>query len=190
MHQIVSAAEPVSEIRTSRATANRWRHFEHLADPPVGYVALGDAAACFNPMNGQGISTACYGAKTLVETITDLDGDIEKVSQAFPGRLAQRMEFPWQVALGFDFQFTTTSGERPPVTPETKEQARYMKALGELITADADAAEALFLWTQTFDPGQIRRPEIVAKVEAWVADGRRPEYTDPAIPPPNPDLAS
>lgn len=58
-HQIVSQAEPVSEIRTSRATANRWRHFERLTDQPTGFVALGDTAACFNPMNGQGISTAC-----------------------------------------------------------------------------------------------------------------------------------
>jgi len=190
MHQIVSAAEPVSEIRTSRATANRWRHFEAIVDPPVGYVALGDAAACFNPMNGQGISTACYGARTLVETLTDFDGDLERVSRVFPTRLAQRMEFPWQVALGFDFQFPATAGERPPVTPESEEQAHYVKALGELITADVDAAEALFLWTQTFDPEQIRRPEIVAKVEAWVAEGRRPEYTDPASPPPNPDRAA
>src|SRR4029077_11389720 len=91
MSQIVSAAETVSAIRTSRATANRWRHFEDIAEPPIGYVALGDAAASFNPMNGQGISTACYGAKTLVETITELDSDLERVSRVFPTRLAQRM---------------------------------------------------------------------------------------------------
>ncbi len=183
-HQMVSRAEPVSEIRTSRATANRWRHFEDLNEIPVGYVALGDAASCFNPMNGQGISTACYGAVTLADTLADVDFNLQKLNPEFQQRLAERMKFPWGIAVGFDFQFPATVGERPQPTTEATANAAYMKALGELATADLDAAEALFLWTHTFDPGQVRRPEIVAKVEAWIAEGRRPPYADPTQPPP------
>ena len=185
-HQVVSRAEPVSEIRTSRATANRWRHFEDLIEPPAGLVALGDSASCFNPMNGQGISTACYGAKTLGETLTDLDGDLSKLSREFQQRLARRMDFPWRTALNYDFQFSATVGKQPDPAPEAAANAAYMKALGELATADPEAAEALFLSTQTFDPSQLRQPAIVAKVEAWGAGGHRPPYTDPAQPPPDP----
>lgn len=98
------------------------------------------------------------------------------------------MQFPWRTALNFDFQFSETSGERPAATPESIADAKYMRALGQAATADVDVAEALFLSTQTFDPGQVRRPEIVARVEEWMASGRTPPYTDPAVPPPNPDL--
>lgn len=187
--EMVSHAEPVTEIRTSRATANRWRHFERLAEPPIGYVALGDAAACFNPMNGQGISTACLGAKTLDETLTNTDDDLIALVPEFQRRLAERMRFPWTIAIGSDFQYPMTVGDRPEPTQESTTGARYMQSLAELATADVQAAEALFLMTHTFDPGQIYRPEIVRKVEAWVAEGRRPPHLDPTEPPSLPEAA-
>ena len=105
--------------------------------------------------------------------MADVDFSLEKLNPEFQQRLAERMKFPWSIAVGFDFQFPATVGERPQPSPDATANAAYMKALGELGTADVEAAEALFLWTHTFDQGQVRRPEIVAKVEAWIAEGRR-----------------
>jgi 2-polyprenyl-6-methoxyphenol hydroxylase-like FAD-dependent oxidoreductase len=53
MHYVVSRSEAVSGISTSRSTANRWRHYELLAEPARGFVALGDAMASFNPIFGK-----------------------------------------------------------------------------------------------------------------------------------------
>jgi len=183
IHQVVSRSEPVSEIRTSRSTGNRWRHFEKLGEIPGGFVVLGDAAAAFNPMAGQGISTACVAAVTLGETLTDVDGDLNCLPGAFQVRLADRMTFPWQTAVGFDLRFPEPEGERPEPTPEAAKMAGYMANLAQLATVDYGAAEAILLSTQTFDRSPLREPGLVARVEAWVASGRRPPHADPTRPP-------
>jgi flavin-dependent dehydrogenase len=185
--QMVLRSEPMSAIRTSRATANRWRHFEDLADPPVGYVAVGDAASTFNPMNGQGISTACLGVRTLEHTLLNVDFDLEKLTPEFQARLAERMQYPWRQAIGFDFEFAATVGDRPTESPSAAKQAAYRTAIGELSTVDVDVAAAAALSGHLFDPSLVRTPEIVEKVTAWISEGRTSPYTDPTVPPPGPD---
>ncbi len=181
--QIYSQSEKLSEIRTSRATANRWRRYESLAEPPAGFVAIGDAALAANPMFGQGISSACLGAVTLGQTLTDLSGNVDGMPKEFFARQAARLQFPWQLAIGYDLQFPETVGERSKPTPETLERARYMAALAQLATEDRAVNEALLLAPQMYDPTLLFAPEIRAKVEAWIADGRTPRFTDPSTPP-------
>ena len=184
MHEVVSKSESASEIRTSRATANRWRHYERIADPPPGFVALGDASMTANPMFGQGISTACLGAVTLGDTIGDLEGDLRTLPKKFQGTLAERIQFPWQLAVGFDFQFPETVGERPALTPEAKEAGQYLRVLGQIATEDREVNEAMLLSTQMYDRSRLFEPDFQAKAKAWVAEGRAPRYTDPKSPPP------
>ncbi len=170
MHTVVSRSEAVTEIRTSRSTANRWRHYENLVDPPAGFVAVGDAASTFNPMNGQGISTACLGAVTLGETLVHVDGDLRRLPLAFQSRLAERMVFPWRTAVNFDFQFPETVGERPAPTAAAVGAAEYLGALQQIARTDPDVQEAFLLATQTFDPDLLTTAAFVAKVEAWAAE--------------------
>ena len=138
-------------------------------------------------MNGQGISTACLGVATLDETLREVDLDFEKLTPEFPGRLAERMQYPWRQALGYDFEFDATVGDRPAPTPDSAQQAAFRQALGELSTVDLEVAEAAALSGHRFDPGLVRTPEIMAKVADWIAEGRRSPYTDPTVPPPGPD---
>ncbi|WP_261566563.1 NAD(P)/FAD-dependent oxidoreductase [Frankia gtarii] len=183
MHTIVSQSEKVNAIRTSRSTANRWRHYEKLADPPVGFVAVGDAALAANPMYGQGISTACLGAVTLGQTIVDADGDLAKVPRDFFARQATNNVFPWELAIGYDLRFPDTVGQRPTPTPELLERGRYLDTLSQVATEDLEVSEALLLSTHIYDRSRLFEPDFVAKVEAWRAAGRRPRFTDPTRPP-------
>ncbi|WP_432190247.1 FAD-dependent monooxygenase [Streptomyces sp. Tue6028] len=62
--QLISAAEPISGVSLSRSTRNRRRDF-HKAAMPEGVVVLGDAAATYNPVYGQGMSVAALSAQAL-----------------------------------------------------------------------------------------------------------------------------
>jgi 2-polyprenyl-6-methoxyphenol hydroxylase-like FAD-dependent oxidoreductase len=183
MHAVVARSEKVSEIRTSRSTANRWRHYEKLADPPGGFVSVGDAVTATNPMYGQGISTACRSAVTLGQTIVDADGDLDKVPREFYTRQAARNVFPWELATGYDFSFPKTVGERPTLTPEFIERGRYLSTLSQIATEDLEVNEALLLSTHLYDRSRLFQPDFKAKVEAWQAAGRQPRFTDPESPP-------
>lgn len=55
---MLANAEPVTPIRGYHGTANRLWHYERMARWPERFVVLGDAVCAFNPVYGQGISTA------------------------------------------------------------------------------------------------------------------------------------
>ncbi len=178
--EVLEKAEVITDIQTSRSTANRWRHFERIAEPPAGFVAVGDAFACFNPMNGQGTSTACMGAVLLGETLVDVDGDMDRLPAEFHSRLAVRSEFPWQVAIGYDFQFPETSGDRSLVSAEMTELNKWLAVCRRASFSDLEIFEAVSLVPQTFDPSLVYQPHIVEKVEAWRA--AQPEGSEPDVP--------
>ncbi len=175
LHHVVSRSEAVSEIRTSRSTANRWRHYERIAEPPSGFVVVGDAASTFNPMNGQGISSACFGATILGASIGEVDGDLARLPNHFQSQLAERLVFPWETAVNFDFQFPATVGERPVQTPELAAKTQYLAdlqqvAVQHVMQGDFEIQIAIQMANQIFDRSRLFEPDYVAKVDAWRAE--------------------
>jgi 2-polyprenyl-6-methoxyphenol hydroxylase-like FAD-dependent oxidoreductase len=179
LHQVVARSEKVSEISTSRSTANRWRHYERQPSPPAGFVALGDAYGTFNPVLGQGVTCACIGSVLLGEAIGQVGGDLNRLPAVFHPALAARLGYPWQTAVGFDLRFPETVGEGPDPSSEAIEFGRYMNVIAQLSTADVQVLETMLLANQTFDPSVLRDPWLVAKAKAWVDDGRTPANLDP-----------
>lgn len=107
---------------------------------------------------------ACLAAVVLGDTLKDLDGEMNLLPREFQGRLAERMKFPWETALTFDFQFPGTIGERPELTPEAEKEARYVATLRQL-AGDPEVIEALLLSSGTFDKSRLHAPALAAKVE-------------------------
>jgi 2-polyprenyl-6-methoxyphenol hydroxylase-like FAD-dependent oxidoreductase len=183
LHEVVARSEIVSGISTSRSTANRWRHYDRLESPPGGFAVVGDALGSFNPIFGQGITSASLGAVMLGGSLTHVDGDLDQVFRDFQPKLAARLGYPWQTAVGFDLRFPETVGERPVPSAQQAEMGKYMDVIGQIATTDVEVLEALLTANQTFDPSGLRNPDLQAKVKAWVDSGRRPTNTDPSRPP-------
>src|SRR5262249_14126971 len=94
---------------------NCWRHFERLPRWPERFVVLGDAACTFNPVYGQGMTTAALGAVTLGECLS-LQGRRRSPScltSSFQKRLAGVNATPWLLATGEDCRYPSTTGGRP-----------------------------------------------------------------------------
>jgi 2-polyprenyl-6-methoxyphenol hydroxylase-like FAD-dependent oxidoreductase len=183
MHDVVEQSEPVSEIKTSRSTANRRRHYERIESPPGGYVAIGDALAAFNPIFGQGISSGLIAALMLGDASKDVDGDLGRLPQVFQPRIASWLDVPWTQATGFDFMFPTTVGDRPEPTVEQTKMRGYAATLSQIATVDPTVAEAVLVANQSFNPSLLRTPELEAKAARWIAEERVPPASDPARPP-------
>ncbi|MDQ1024713.1 2-polyprenyl-6-methoxyphenol hydroxylase-like FAD-dependent oxidoreductase [Streptomyces umbrinus] len=81
---LIARATPLTDVSTSRSTANGRRYFEQAQSWPEGLVILGDAVATYNPAYGQGMSVAAFGAHLL-------SSELKQVGLREPG-LARRVQ--------------------------------------------------------------------------------------------------
>ena len=111
---LISRAEPLSDVLLSRFPSSRRRLFERLDRLPAGYVALGDAICSFNPIYGQGMTCAAKEATALGAAL-DAHGREPTAAMArdYYAAAAQVIATPWQFAVGGDFAHSETTGPRP-----------------------------------------------------------------------------
>jgi 2-polyprenyl-6-methoxyphenol hydroxylase-like FAD-dependent oxidoreductase len=112
----VALAEPMSNVYSYRQMANRWRHYDKWNARLDGFVALGDATCAFNPVYGQGMTSAALEALILRDCLKEHGGQVDAaLPREFFARIAAFQKDPWGLATGADFSFSATEGRRPPL---------------------------------------------------------------------------
>jgi 2-polyprenyl-6-methoxyphenol hydroxylase-like FAD-dependent oxidoreductase len=138
LYDALQSAHPCSPIYATRSTENRRRHFESNR-LPEGFVVTGDAACVFNPVYGQGMTTAAIGAQTLdtcLEVTRRRTGlpHGNGLSRRFQAALAWANNAPWMLAIGEDLRYRGTEGARADL--RIRLMHRYMDMIGRLTTSD------------------------------------------------------
>ena len=136
LYHYLKTAERVSEIVPYRFPTSVLRHYERLASVPERFVILGDAICSFNPIYGQGMSSAALQAKALQQLLSERagqSGGLDGLALAFFPKAAEVVMTPWILAASSDFAFPQTKGERPP---NFAESVRYGMTLEEIAGED------------------------------------------------------
>lgn len=90
------------------------RRYEDLERFPDGLLLIGDAIASFNPIYGQGMSVAALEALQLHHTLRS--GSNDDLALEFFERAEPVVDDAWTLSVGSDFQFSQTTGPKPPGT--------------------------------------------------------------------------
>jgi 2-polyprenyl-6-methoxyphenol hydroxylase-like FAD-dependent oxidoreductase len=108
---VIARSESASEIAVHKFPSSRRRRFERLARVPSGFVVLGDGFASFNPMYGQGMTSAALQVAALTGLLADGHTPTTVVRPYY--RAASKIiDRFWQLAAGEDFRFRETSGHK------------------------------------------------------------------------------
>jgi 2-polyprenyl-6-methoxyphenol hydroxylase-like FAD-dependent oxidoreductase len=111
LFDVISQAEPLSEVTPHKYPSSLRRHYEQLETFPEGYLVFGDALCSFNPIFGQGMTVASLEAEALE---TSLRGGLEGLWRRFFKRAAKVIDIPWTLAAGADLAFPQAQGKRGP----------------------------------------------------------------------------
>ncbi len=161
IYNLIQKAEPLSPIVGYRRTENRWRHYEQLKTFPDGFVVLGDAACAFNPVYGQGMTTAALGAMTLDARLRK--DDCDGFSRRFQRDLARVIATPWALATGEDLRYRTANAAQPRLAERILQN--YVGKVMAISTYDSSVRSYLLaVFTMMSPPSRLMRPSTMSKV--------------------------
>jgi 2-polyprenyl-6-methoxyphenol hydroxylase-like FAD-dependent oxidoreductase len=160
--QAVALARPISPIYGSRTMSNHLRHYERWLRPLAGFIAVGDAVCAFNPIYGQGMTTAALCAAALGDALRRTRGD--DLPATFFSMQARAQSDAWSLATGADLRLQKTIGDRPL---SARLLAPYFDALLLATRNDGVVYKRFFEVLQMLQPlSSLFAPGIVARVAA------------------------
>ncbi|MFN2428116.1 MAG: FAD-dependent oxidoreductase [Candidatus Binatia bacterium] len=112
VYDAIRDAEPCSPIHVHRFPHNLRRHYERLDTMPAGLVVLGDALCSFNPIYGQGMTSAALGAATLGEILRETTADTDSIGRRFHARFGRILDGVWMQTTSEDLRFQQAEGTR------------------------------------------------------------------------------
>ncbi len=174
LHEALTAAEPLSPLLTHRLASSQRRRFEKQRRVPAGFLALGDSICSFNPVYGQGMSSAVLQAAELGACLQQHPND-RRLVRAFYRRAAKVIANPWAIAVGADFAYPETTGPKPAGTDLVN---RYMKRvlLAAQVSAEVNTA-MIRVQNLLAPPTSLLRPSMMRAVRSAAREAERQAAT-------------
>jgi hypothetical protein len=121
---------------------------------------VGDAVASFNPLYGQGMTSALLQAEVLGAAV-DRFGNRPRLAPTIARATARVVANPWTTATGADFIYAATEGRRPrgaTVINRYVERVTRAAAVDETVNAGFTGVQQLLA-----APPTLFRPSIVLR---------------------------
>lgn len=163
IYEAIRNAEPLTPITGYRGTENRRRHYEQLKRWLERLIVIGDGACAFNPVYGQGMTTAAIGAEWLGTCLREQSGDLNGLARRFQRGLSRLNADPWMLSTGEDYRYRNAQGGTPNLI--NRFMHRYVDRVLLLTTHNAKVRKR-FLEVQGMlnPPSELLKPGIVARV--------------------------
>ncbi len=169
--EAIARAKPISPVYTRRGMQNSWRHYERWRAELPGFVATGDAVCGFNPVYGQGMTSAARCAVVLRGCLEKEDPRSAAFSRRFLREQADFLEIPWMMAVSRDRQQARLEADDPGTQTRLQAIVRrggalYLRNVAWAAGADDVVNGALFeVVNLTRSPTDLfRDPFLVARV--------------------------
>jgi 2-polyprenyl-6-methoxyphenol hydroxylase-like FAD-dependent oxidoreductase len=140
---LIATATPVSAPSSFRFPRSIRRLFGRMQAFPDGLLPFGDAILHFNPIYGQGMSSACrqaLGLHRILKSRQEAGRGLAGLAPEFFAVAHEETRAPWLYAAMSDFAAPQTTGDFPN---EEAEAISMMKFLQSIVRKDADALRTL-----------------------------------------------
>ncbi|MEU5425836.1 FAD-dependent monooxygenase [Streptomyces olivoreticuli] len=139
--ELISHAEPLTDVVLSRSTVNRRRFYEKIASWPDGFIAIGDSVATYNPVYGHGMSVAAQGVRSLRDALRRHGLAEPGLARRVQKDVARPVAVAWDLATGQDIHYPGAIGKQPGKAADLL--GRYVDRLMRTATARPLVTRAL-----------------------------------------------
>ncbi len=160
--EFIESSEPHGAPVTHRFPANQRRHVERMRRFPLGWVLLGDAVCSFDPIYGQGMSSAALQAVALATCLDRAEAIDRTFARRYFSAVSRTVAVPWSIAVGADFLYDGTTGPKPLGTDLLNRYLERARIAGQ--HDDAVALGLVEVFVLVRHPGALVRPGFVLRV--------------------------
>ena len=162
--ELITDGQAIDTPVTHRFPANQRRHVERLRQYPLGWVLLGDAVCSFDPIYGQGMTSAAQQAAALGRALDRHGPASRAMAKQYFREAARIVNIPWSIAVGGDFAYPDTKGKKPFGTDVLN---RYMDRVIQAGQVDDDVVIRLNeVLSLVRSPQALLAPSFVLRVLA------------------------
>ncbi|SIR17660.1 FAD-dependent oxidoreductase [Micromonospora avicenniae] len=111
--EIAERGEMLGDVVTYHQADSRRRDFHKLDRMPAGLVAAGDAIASFNPVYGQGMTSAMLHASCLSAYLRSGPRPHEEPARAYFDQVRVIVDAAWQISTSADVELPHVDGPYP-----------------------------------------------------------------------------
>ena len=159
--EAVRDAEPLDDPVGFQYPANVRHRYERMRSFPDGFLVLGDAVSAFNPVYGQGMTSAAMQAEALRSVLADEKAPTWR--RCFRA-IAKAVDPPWQISAGGDLAFPEVDGRR---TTTVRMINSYLPKVHAAAARDVAMSVAFIRVGSLVDrPEALLRPDVVFRVFA------------------------
>jgi 2-polyprenyl-6-methoxyphenol hydroxylase-like FAD-dependent oxidoreductase len=170
VYELIADREPQSPFYQYRFPANRRLYYERLPKFPEGFLLVGDALCCFNPMYGQGVTVAMIQAQALDQSLHLGD---DRLAPRFLRSAGELIDTPWTITTGEDLRYAKHAAPRPLGTAVLH---RYLEWVHRAARHDPVVLRRFFeVVTMLAKPSSMLTPGMLWRV--LVGNRRRPART-------------
>ncbi|MDT8911430.1 FAD-dependent monooxygenase [Amycolatopsis sp. PS_44_ISF1] len=167
---IAERAELLGEVLTYHQADSRRRDFHAVRRFPAGLLAAGDAVASFNPVYGQGLTSAALHASCLSAYLRS-GPSVAEPARSYFERVRVVVDAAWQISTFADFELPHVAGPRPPGYRLTRWLTGKLFAAAQTdVRIDERLDRAI---TMLAHPDSLADPALVARA-LWIGWTRRP----------------
>jgi 2-polyprenyl-6-methoxyphenol hydroxylase-like FAD-dependent oxidoreductase len=146
--RVEGVADPITDVHVMAGLRNRYRPLVDDEQEPIvhGYVAVGDAAVCTNPLYGRGCSLAFVHAFGLADALREHGDDPDALGRSFAG-FTDRELVPWfRSAVLQDTQARALHEELPAEDPRAFAQEIFREGLLPAMRTSPVVFRAFLRW--------------------------------------------
>ena len=146
--RVDGVADPITDVHMMAGLRNRYRPLIDDEGGPIvhGYVAVGDAAVCTNPLYGRGCSLAFVHAFGLADALREHGDDLDALARTFAA-FTDREVVPWfRSAVLQDAQARALHEELPSEDPRAFAQEIFREGLLPAMRTSPVVFRAFLRW--------------------------------------------
>ena len=172
--RIATSGRRLTDVVTYHQADSRRRDFDRLDRLPAGIIAAGDAVASFNPVYGQGMTSAALHASALSEHLRSAP-DLNAPATAYFDRVRVVVDAAWEMSTFADLALPHVEGPYP-------KGYRLKSWIGDMIYEAAGTDQVVndrlgLVTTMLAHPSALATPSVVLRALGTRLRGlaRRPQ---------------